>query len=439
MRSPYSSNPSLASRSDALKVAVGLQPTDKGQRGRRVASATPELTSATAYGCEEQQSPPGVADATQTGSDGAIPWAEAPRLPSLHRYAMNTRIARNASGLPFFVSLVLSAVVALVVGCNKKQEPQAAVGEGLPPAVVRVQKIETVKQPAVEEVVGTVQPKLQAVIEAKVSGRITRMPVTVGQSVKQGDVLVELATQEVQARLDQANAAFQQAELDFNRTANLRKQQAATQGEFDAAQARYNMAKATVAESEALSGYAKIVAPFDGVVARKLADEGDLAMPGKSLLELEGRAGLRLVADVPSLLASRVLPDAKLAVQVDTLADPIMGTVVEISPGADPASRTVRMKLDLPETAGLRTGQFGRLAVPVDEAAFLFVPPPALVRRGQLEILFVAADGKAQMRLVRSGKDTPQGIEILTGLAPGESVVVEGAGTIRDGQSLQVR
>jgi RND family efflux transporter MFP subunit len=352
---------------------------------------------------------------------------------------MNTRIARNASGLPFFVSLVLSAVVALVVGCNKKQEPQAAVGEGLPPAVVRVQKIETVKQPAVEEVVGTVQPKLQAVIEAKVSGRITRMPVTVGQSVKQGDVLVELATQEVQARLDQANAAFQQAELDFNRTANLRKQQAATQGEFDAAQARYNMAKATVAESEALSGYAKIVAPFDGVVARKLADEGDLAMPGKSLLELEGRAGLRLVADVPSLLASRVLPDAKLAVQVDTLADPIMGTVVEISPGADPASRTVRMKLDLPETAGLRTGQFGRLAVPVDEAAFLFVPPPALVRRGQLEILFVAADGKAQMRLVRSGKDTPQGIEILTGLAPGESVVVEGAGTIRDGQSLQVR
>jgi RND family efflux transporter MFP subunit len=252
-------------------------------------------------------------------------------------------------------------------------------------------------------------------------------------------VLVELATQEIQARLDQANAAFRQAELDFNRTDNLRKQQAATQAELDAAQARYSVAKATVAEADALSGYAKILAPFDGVVARKFADEGDLAMPGKPLLELEGRAGLRLVADIPSLLAGRVLPGAKLAVRVDTLPDTIMGTLAEISPAADPASRTVCMNVDLPETAGLGTGQFGRLAVPVGEATFLFVPPPALVRRGQLEILFVAAEGRAQMRLVRVGKETPQGIEILSGLAAGETVVIEGAGTLRDGQPLQVR
>ncbi len=338
-----------------------------------------------------------------------------------------------------WLSLCLSTVMALVVGCGKTHEPQAAIGENLPSATVRVQTIEVVKQPAVEEVVGTVQPKLQAVIEARVSGRITHLPVILGQSVKQGDVLVELATQEIQARLDQANAAFRQADLDFTRTANLRKQNAATQAEMDAAQARYNVAKATVAEAEALSGYAKIPAPFDGVVARKLADEGDLGMPGKPLLELEGRAGLRLVADVPSLLASRVLPDARLSVRVETLPDAITGTLAEISPAADPASRTVRVKVDLPETAGLRAGQFGRLALPVGEATFLFVPPPALVRRGQLEILFVAAGGKAQMRLVRAGKETPQGIEILTGLSPGESVVVEGAGNLRDGQPLQTR
>ena len=337
----------------------------------------------------------------------------------------------------FLFNLFLSGVVAFLVGCGKKHEPQGATGESLPPAAVRVQKIEKLTQLAVEEVVGTVQPKLQAVIEAKVSGRITRLPVSVGQSVKQGDVLADLAAQEVQAKLDQANAAFQQAELDFNRVSNLRKQTAATQSELDTAQARYNVAKAAVAEAEAMSGYARIVAPFDGVVARKLADEGDLAMPGKPLLELEGRAGLRLVADVPGLLAGRVLADAKLAVRVDTLQDPITGTVAEISPVADPASRTVRVKVDLPDTAGLRTGQFGRLAVPVGEATFLVVPPPALIQRGQLEILFVSADGKAQMRLVRTGKQTAQGVEILAGLEAGEVVVIEGAGTLRDGQPLQ--
>jgi RND family efflux transporter MFP subunit len=335
--------------------------------------------------------------------------------------------------------LVLSGLITFVSGCGKKHEPQAAAGESLPPAAVRVQKVEKLTQSAMEEVVGTVQPKLQAVIEAKVSGRITRLPVTVGQSVKQGDLLVELATQEIQAKLDQANAAFRQAELDFTRLSNLRKQTAATQAEVDTAQARFNVAKASVAEAEAMSGYARIVAPFDGVVARKLVDEGDLAMPGKPLLELEGRTGLRLVADVPGLLASHVMPDAKLAMRVDTLQDPITGTVAEISPTADPVSRTVRVKVDLPDTAGLRTGQFGRLAVPLSEATFLVVPLPALIRRGQLEILFVSADGKAQLRLVRTGKQIAQGVEILAGLEPGEVVVVEGAGTLRDGQPLQTR
>jgi RND family efflux transporter MFP subunit len=334
---------------------------------------------------------------------------------------------------------LLLALATIASGCAKKQEPQAGAVDTLPPAKVHVQRIDSVKQPAVEEVVGTVQPKLQAVIEAKVSGRILRLPVTLSQSVKQGDLLVELASQEIQAKLDQANAAFQQAELEFKRASSLRKQNAATQAELDAAQARYNVAKAAVAEAEALSGYAKIVAPFDGVVSRKLADEGDLAMPGKPLLELEGRAGLRLVAEVPALLASRVERDAKLAVQVDTVPSPMMGTVAEISPAADPVSRTVRAKVDLPETPNLRSGQFGRLAVPLGEATFLFVPPQALVRRGQLEILFVAADGKAQMRLVRSGKQTAQGIEILSGLTSGETVVVEGAALLRDGQPLQLQ
>ena len=345
-------------------------------------------------------------------------------------------------GLRTLVPLTASAVLALLtlgVGCGKPHEQPAASGENLPTATVRVQKIEALKQPVFEEVVGTVQPKLQAVIEAKVSGRILRLPVALGQSVKQGDLLVELATQEIQAKLDQAKAAFQQAEVDLKRVSNLRQQAAATQAELDSAQSRYDGTKAAVAEAEAVAGYAKIVAPFDGVVARKLADEGDLAMPGKPLLELEGRAGLRLVADLPSSLAGALEPAAKLTARVDALSGDLTGTVAEISPAADPASRTLHIKVDLPPTPGLRAGQFGRLQVPVGEGTFLFAPPAALVRRGQLEILYVATDGKAQMRLVRTAKHTATGVEILAGLAPGETVVVEGAGLLRDGQPLQAQ
>jgi RND family efflux transporter MFP subunit len=304
---------------------------------------------------------------------------------------------------------------------------------------VRVQRIETTQQPAIEEVVGTVQPALQALIEARVSGRVTALPVTLGQTVKEGDVLVELATQEVQARLDQANASFRQAETDFNRFSKLLAQDAVTRSEFDAVQTRFNVAKAVVAEAQALAGDAKIVAPFHGVVARKLADVGDLAMPGKPLLELEARAGWRLVADVPAILAGRIKPGAKLSVGVDGLTNAIAGTVAEVSPAADPASRTVKVKVDLPEAPGLRAGQFGRLAVPMNPATFIFVPPPAVIQRGQLEVMFVAVDGRAQMRIVRTGKQTAQGIEILAGLNSGESVVVEGAALLRDGQPLEVK
>jgi len=330
-----------------------------------------------------------------------------------------------------------AALALLWVACSKPHD--TAQPEPLPAATVRLQKIEAVTQAALEEVVGTVQPKLQALIEAKVSGRVTRLPVTLGQAVKQGDLLVELANQEIQARLDQANAALRQVELDFKRFSTLREQGAVTPAEFDAAQTRLRVAQAAVAEAEAFSGYAKIVAPFDGVVARKLADVGDLATPGKPLLDLEGRIGLRLVADVPILLARQVQPGNPVTVQVETLSGPLEGTVAEVSPAADPATRTVQVKVELPETRGLRAGQFGRLAVPAGETVFLFVPPPALVRRGQLEILFVAVEGHAQMRLVRIGKQTPQGYEILSGLTAGETVVVEAAEGLRDGQPLQTR
>jgi len=333
----------------------------------------------------------------------------------------------------------LLAVAAFLAGCGGKHETPPASEPNLPPARARVQKIEAVSQPTIEEVVGTVQPKLRATIEAKVSGRITRLPVTLGQTVKQGELLLELATQEVKARLDQASATFKQAELDLKRVSNLRKQGAVTQAELETAETRYTVAQGAVAEAEALSGYGRIVAPFDALVARKLADEGDLAIPGKALIELEGRSGMCFEADAPTLLVGRIEPGASLDVRVDTLTNVLAGKVAEIAPAADPASRTVRVKLDLPEATGIRAGQFGRLAVPLNPSTFLFVPPSALVQRGQLELLFVASDGKARMRLVRIGKQTAQGVEILAGLSPGESVVVEGAESLRDGQPLQTK
>ncbi len=334
------------------------------------------------------------------------------------------------------LTLALTTIIALT-GCGRKHE--TASGVGRPAAPVRVQIIESTKQPAIEEVMGTVQAKLRATIEAKVAGRIEDMPISLGQSVKAGDLLAQLDVREIQAKLDQAKAMFEQAERDFKRMSALLEQQAVTPSEFDASQARYRVAKASVAEAESMLAYAKVVAPFDGVITRKLADVGDLAMPGKPLLEMENPAVLRFVADVPDAIGDHVKLGEQLNVKIGSGSEAILSDVSEIAPAADPINRTLQVKLDLPATPGLRSGQFGRLAVPLAETATIQVPASAIVQRGQMELVFVVKDAKAQLRLVKTGKRTDDKIELLSGVSPGEQVVIEGAEQLADGQPVEVR
>ncbi len=337
-------------------------------------------------------------------------------------------------------SLVIAAVLSLVIaGCGKKQEASPHASANLPAATVRVEVIQLRKLPLTEEIVGTVRTRQAVDLEAKLSGRILTLPVKLGQTVKEGDLLVTLATQEIQARLEQAEAALRQSETDFQRLTKLRTTGAAMQSELDTATFRQQSAHAAVAEAKALMAYAQITAPMSGVVARKDADVGDLAMPGKPLLRLEDPTNLRLEAEVPNSVLARVKPGAALTVRVDALGLELQGKVAEIAPVADPATRSVRVKLDLPPTPGLLPGQFGRVAVPTAEADFLLVPTTALVRRGQLDLVFVAREGKAQMRIVRTGRTLAAGVEVLSGLNPGESVVVEGAAELLDGQALNAK
>lgn len=331
----------------------------------------------------------------------------------------------------------LSLAVALVAGCKRHDESKTD-APALPAATVRVQVIEARKRVATEEVVATVRAKLQARLEAKVAGRIDRMRAVPGQPVKTGELLVRLDAREIRAKLDQALAVRQQAAGDLQRYTALLERAAATRAEFDAVQSRARVADAAVQEAEAMLGYAEVTAPFDGVVTRKLADVGDLATPGKPLLELEDPAGLRVEAAVGEALIGRVQSGQSISVRVPALPAPLQGTVTEIAPVADPASRTFLVKMDLPQTPGLRAGGFARVAVPIGEFDGLSVPAEAVIQRGQLEYIFVVAEGRAQLRLVKTGKRDGREVELLAGALAGERVVISGSAQLREGQPLQI-
>jgi len=334
-------------------------------------------------------------------------------------------------------TLLATGMALALAGCEKKHEPAAPAS--LPTMAVRAQAVETKKRVATEEVVGTVRARLRSVIEAKVSGKVDQMLVVPGQQVKTGQLLARVDAREVQARLDQALAVQQQAEAESKRAASLLAQKILAQSEYDNARAKTLVAQASVMEAETLLTYTKVAAPFDGVVTRKYADVGDLAAPGKPLLEMEDSRTLRLEADVPEAVVSKVSLGDKLAVHIAAIETELEGIVSEIAPTADPVSRTFLVKLDLPARPGLRAGQFGRVAMPVGDASALLVPVSALVVRGQMETVFVAASNRANLRLVKTGKRVGDEVEIVSGLSTGEMVVTERAGELTDGQPISAK
>lgn len=336
---------------------------------------------------------------------------------------------------------VLFLLAATVVGAGCHRSPSAAVTRApdLPEATVRVQTVERQRRWATEEVVGTVRPKLRAVLEAKVSARIEEMRVVPGQQVRAGELLVRLDDREIRARLEQARAVYEQAERDFRRRETLLREQTISRAEYDVAEAQLRVAAAALQEAETQLGHTRIVAPFDGRITAKHADVGDLAVPGRPLLEIEDPAALRLEADVPEALLDRVHLGQHLTVRIPAARLELEGVLSEITPVADPRTRTFPVKVDLPTHPGLRSGQFGRLQVPVAEVEAVRVPAGGIQQRGQMELAYVVRDQRAELRLVKTGKRLGAEVEVVSGLAPGDLLIIETDRPLRDGQPVRVQ
>lgn len=332
---------------------------------------------------------------------------------------------------------LLLASLALFTSCHHEREADRA--EILTPVTVQVMTVERRMHPASEDIMGTVRPKLRASVEAKISARIERLEVTPGQAVKNGEVLAILDAREVQARLDQARALLSQAEKDFQRLQPLLQSNAISRQDFDAAEAKQRVAKSALSEAETMLAHMKIIAPFDGIITRKLADVGDLAMPGKPLVEIESPTTLRFESDVPEALIDRMNMGLTLPVTLNAVARPVTGTVAEIAPVADPGSRTYLVKLDLPQVAGIRAGQFGRVKVTVGESDVPLAPVSAVKVRGQMEMVHLFADGRVQSRIVKTGKQLANQIEIISGLDGGETLIIQSSAALKDGQPVEVK
>ncbi|MBK7579625.1 MAG: efflux RND transporter periplasmic adaptor subunit [Myxococcales bacterium] len=333
------------------------------------------------------------------------------------------------------VVVVISALGA--AGC-RGGSPRPT-GADLPLTTVGTSQVRRAESSVTQQIVGTVRARTTASIAPNVMGRVSELKVTLGSNVRAGDVLVRLSAGEIDAKARQSAALLDQAKLELTRAKSLEAKHVIARAELDAIASRHRVALASLGEARVMQSYTVLRAPFSGVVTAKLANVGDQAMPGRPLLILEDPTALRLEGAVPEGLAAGLATGQKLTVRVEAASAVLTGRIAEISPSADANTRTVLVKLDLDPAKELRPGQFGRVELTTGQRRSLEVPKSAVVPRGQLELVFVADKGRAQLRLVRTGAEHGDQIDILSGLDAGESVIVSNASLLSDGQPIEVK
>ncbi|MDT8990048.1 efflux RND transporter periplasmic adaptor subunit [Curvibacter sp. APW13] len=294
---------------------------------------------------------------------------------------------------------------------------------------------------------GTLQAVHQATVSAQTQGRVLTLKVKVGDRVKAGQTLATLddreaqvGTERSQAQMAQALAEFRNAQTQWERTRELQQKgfvskaaldTAATQ--LEAARAGKDQAQASVKLSGIAQGYARVVAPFDGLVLQTHVQAGDLAVPGAPLLTVYAPQPLRAVVQVPQSRAEDAKVARDISVEQDSVnaAVRITPTTRQIVPSADPVSQTTEWRLDLSpkDTATMLPGQPVRVRFAGGAAATpqrITIPTQALVRRGELTAVYVAQAQGYALRAVRTGALVgAQSVEIVAGLRAGERIALD--------------
>ncbi|MDR3559810.1 MAG: efflux RND transporter periplasmic adaptor subunit [Negativicutes bacterium] len=355
-----------------------------------------------------------------------------------------------------FVALLITMVAA--AGCSSKVKPGTS--EVKRPEVKGITV--TVAQKAMTadyyETSGTIKAKTVSALASKVMGTVTSVFVKEGDRVNAGQVLATLEDTDLSARAVAAQAGYREAlkaveiagqnrslaGTTYQRYQQLYNDKAISQQEMDQIETQKRVADLELeraqqsssraqAEAQVYYGLTQIISPSTGVVTAKKIDLGSTAVPGVPLFTVEDTAAYTFEADVDESLAGRLTVGMPADVLVSAAGKTVQGIISEIAPSIDPASRKFHIKLEVPGD-GLKSGLYAKIRLPIGTKEALLLPPGAIVEKGQLTGVYVVDDnGVVTYRLVRLGKQVDNKVEIVSGLNPGEKVIVNGVEKAVDG------
>ncbi|MGE0643301.1 MAG: efflux RND transporter periplasmic adaptor subunit [Nitrospira sp.] len=335
----------------------------------------------------------------------------------------------------------LFVAIVLLAGCGAPEEPPTTAVSAASAKTIQASLVEvkSTTVPIRVEVTGEVAAIFQATLSSRIQGTIDKLLVREGTKVSKGQVLVRLDSRDLQADLARANADIENAKAHLDRMDQLYTQDAVSKQEMENATRAYRVAEANRKAVEAQLSYTVVKAPFDGVITEKDVEAGELASPGQPLLKMEDPRRLRLEATVAEGDLKSVSNGDNIPVVIDALeGDVLTGTVSQVLPAGDPRTHTFMVKVDLPNTPGLKTGMFGRFQLDKGTTLTLLVPSATVVERGELTSLYaVGTDRVARLRWVKLGRRFENQVEILSGLNEGERVLADGSRGV-DGAVVQI-
>lgn len=339
-------------------------------------------------------------------------------------------------------------------------------------------------------IAGQFSPYQNVELHAKVAGYIKHIYVDIGDHVHAGQVLAVLEIPELTAQVDEAKASVHHAEEEIQRsksevsraeadnvalranaerlvntdkvrpgliaqqelddaTAKDRSSEAqvdAAKSSLAAAEQQLEVAKADQHHYSALSDYATITAPYDGVVTWRYADTGALVQAGTSsttglpVVTVAQVDTLRLRVPVPESIAGKVRLGDSADVHVQATGGHFTGKVTRFTDALDPSTRTMQVEIDVPNPKyELQPGMYADVTLQANSRAeALTIPITAIMRsQGKTEVLVVDPSDRVEMREVQVGVESPNRVEILGGLREGEKVIVGNLGSYQAGEVVK--
>lgn len=306
---------------------------------------------------------------------------------------------------------------------------------------------------------GNIQAFVDAPIYARTSGYLKRWYFDIGAHIKQGQLLAEIESPEVDHQLAQAKedlnsaqANWHLAQITATRYTDLFKTDSVAKQDVDnavqAAAARESdvkAAQANVARLQQMVDFEKVYAPFTGVVTARETDNGQLIQSGSTqnheLFHLAAVDRLRVFVDVPQVYSHETKPGIRADVTLPELPGRrFSGTLVRTSDSLDPATRTLRVEVDVPNPEGqLFPGAYSEVHFRFKALGeTLIIPSTSLIFRSQGLRVPVVRNGKATLLSVTTGKDFGNTVEILTGLSADAQVIANPPDSLIDGEKVHV-